>query len=155
MPSTSQPGSYRRHAVGIVAIVFLAAGVGLWLFPLHGAGYEQAWSIGLRIGAVLGLYWLAYPEIQRVPGWLWFVVPLELLAAVIRPLRWTLLLLVPLAILLALSPSRKAQPEIFVGSQKVVGLAALDPPYKNTNDSPPLSRPTPPRQSRRSSPPAP
>lgn len=107
MPSTSQPGSFRRHAVGGLAIVFLAAGIGLWLFPIHGAGYEQAWSIGLRIGVVLGLYWLAYPEIQRLPGWLWLVVPLVLLAVVIRPLRWLLLLLLPLAILLALLRPRE------------------------------------------------
>ena len=42
------------------------------------ASYQTAGAMGLRIGLVLGAFWLAWPELHRLPPWLWYVLPIGL-----------------------------------------------------------------------------
>lgn len=38
--------------------------------------------MGLRVAMVLGAFWLAWPDLQRLPRWAWFALPIGLLAVV-------------------------------------------------------------------------
>ncbi|HWB00030.1 MAG TPA: hypothetical protein VG713_16135 [Pirellulales bacterium] len=65
--STVQPPGrnlVHRPTVGILAVVLLAAGAAASLFAPSTVLYEQIASAGLRIGAVLGVIWLALPDLR-------------------------------------------------------------------------------------------
>jgi hypothetical protein len=38
--------------------------------------YHAAGAMGLRIGLVLGVLWLAWPDLHRLPRWFWYVLPI-------------------------------------------------------------------------------
>jgi len=99
-PSAWTAEAARRNLIGVLAVLFFAGGTYLWLFPGESAGALQAQSLAWRLGVVLGMWWLAYPVIRRLPGWLWIAAPTAAVIAVVRA-RW-LLLLLPLVIVLAL-----------------------------------------------------
>jgi hypothetical protein len=46
------------------------------------ASYQPAALVGLRTALVLGAFWLAWPDLQRLPRWVWFALPIGLIAAV-------------------------------------------------------------------------
>lgn len=57
-----------RPTLGLAALLFLLVGGGLWL-------WKDSVSPGLggmlfRVGVVLGLFWLALPDLSRISGWL-------------------------------------------------------------------------------------
>ena len=64
-----------------------------------GAGRRTLLAFCSRGGALLAAAWLAYDDVQRLPGWLLFALPVLLIVLV----RWPklLLLLIPLLILCA------------------------------------------------------
>jgi len=67
----------RRHLLGLIALAsFMLAVIVNWYPPL--APYQAAGSMGLRIGLVLGALWLAWPELHRLPRWIWYVLPIGL-----------------------------------------------------------------------------
>jgi hypothetical protein len=69
----------RRHLLGLLALAsLLAAAITAWVPAL--LAYQPVAGVGLRIGAVLGVLWLAWPDLDRLPGWLWYVLPLGLVA---------------------------------------------------------------------------
>jgi hypothetical protein len=97
----------RRHAIGIIAIVLLAGSAALfvwrhvdpaedWRFALMGAT--------VRVGVIMGVVWLAYDEVKRLPAWIWgaFVVLLVILA--VKPKA--LVIAVPIVIALAILKPR-------------------------------------------------
>jgi hypothetical protein len=51
------------------------------LYP-HLVTYQAAGLMGIRIGMVLGVLWLAWPDLDRLPRWLWFAVPIAIVALV-------------------------------------------------------------------------
>jgi hypothetical protein len=92
----------RRHILGSIAVLFLlgAAAITLWLPGEHSALAGTGW----RIGAFLAVWWLAYPSVDRLPGWLLLALPLLLAAVLIRPKL--VLLAIPVLILLAILKPR-------------------------------------------------
>jgi hypothetical protein len=56
----------RRHALGVLALVFLTAAVVLWLN--QGGDQSQA-LLGFcsRLGLILGVLWMAFPQVQNLP----------------------------------------------------------------------------------------
>ena len=71
----------RRHLLGLITLALLAwAAVATCYLPLR--DYEPAGKIALRIGLVLGVLWLAWPDLHRLPGWAWCVLPIGLVVLI-------------------------------------------------------------------------
>jgi len=49
--------------------------------------------MGLRVALVLGVFWLAWPDLHRLPTWAWYVLPIGILA--LRYARGFLVFLIP------------------------------------------------------------
>ena len=61
----------RRHAIAVIALMLVGAGGGCWLWaPMESAGWQQFQGACWRMGALMAVAWLAYPEIQRIPSWM-------------------------------------------------------------------------------------
>ncbi|NQU23175.1 MAG: hypothetical protein HQ567_18000 [Candidatus Nealsonbacteria bacterium] len=89
----------RRHAIGILAIVLLPAGIYLALQPIQGDGLLVGLDAAcMRVGALMAVLWLAYPQIHRLPAWIWAAIP----ALVIVLARWPKWFFVALPIVIAL-----------------------------------------------------
>jgi hypothetical protein len=95
--------SLRRHILGILALSSLLAGFWLLLRPQIG-DYPQLDGILLRVGTLLGVIWLAYDQVERLPGWLMASVPFLFLLLAAKP-RWFLYAL-PLVLILAILKPR-------------------------------------------------
>lgn len=75
----------QRPAIGIIALVLLFAGAGLYF----GGGGSQAaltWAAGcLRIGMVMAVTWLAHPQLSRLPLWFFGLLLACVVAVALRP----------------------------------------------------------------------
>jgi hypothetical protein len=94
----------QRRILGAAAILLIASAVVLWLCqPAAGGPWELLWldamGFSWRMGAVLAAAWLAYEDVQRIPGWLLLFVAVAI--TVLWRLKWLLLFLLPLLILYA------------------------------------------------------
>jgi hypothetical protein len=69
----------RRHAIGVIALVLLLGAGGLWIWPLDTTWYRTVWAACCRLGPTLAVLWLAYPDVKRLPNWIWYMIPLLLL----------------------------------------------------------------------------
>jgi len=87
----------RRHAVGVLALVLLLAAVATWIWAPDEVWFEAGC---VRVGALLGVLWLAYADLRRIPPWLW-VVFLPLLAVLVIKPRWALYI-APIVLILAI-----------------------------------------------------
>lgn len=86
----------RRHAVGLLAIVLLlTAGVLYLRGETTTESAEQLLAAAFRMGVLLSLLWVAYPELSRLRPW----VALSIVAASFVVLRWPRLL-IPVALVL-------------------------------------------------------
>jgi hypothetical protein len=97
----------QRRILGISAIVLFLCAVAIWLWRPDEAAMAFCW----RGGALLAAAWLAYEDVQRLPNWLLVTVPIVLIAIA----RWPRLfwLVIPLLILAAVlrGLSRASPPE--------------------------------------------
>jgi len=87
----------QRRILGVAAILFLlGAAVLWWRWP----GMEVQLAFLSRMGAVLVAAWLAYDDVQRLPGWVLLLLPVVLIVVV----RWPrlMLLLIPALVLWAI-----------------------------------------------------
>ena len=96
----------QRRILGAAAILLIASAVVLWLCqPAAGGPWEYYWQSSLafcwHIGVVLAAAWLAYDDVQRIPGWLLLILPLAFI--VLLRLKWFFLLLLPLLVLYAVT----------------------------------------------------
>jgi len=76
---------WRRHAMGIIAAVLLALGLAFWVWPPTGGGGEFLHGSLIKSGLVLGAAWLAFPQLDRMPGWLFVTVVGVLLVVAVKP----------------------------------------------------------------------
>ena len=98
----------RRHLIGIIAIALLLGGTALWLWPPSTEGWiHQFHAACWRVGALMSVLWLAYPQVHRMPAWLWAAIPALVLVLAVRP-RW-FLIAVPVVIALAILKPRLKQ----------------------------------------------
>jgi hypothetical protein len=94
----------QRRILGITAIVMLFGAVVTWLWQPEAEGllafyWQNAQAFCWRMGAVLAAAWLAFEDVQRIPGWLLLISPV-LLIVLVRAPRFFLLLL-PVLVLCA------------------------------------------------------
>jgi hypothetical protein len=82
-----------RAAIGVFAILLLAFGI--FGHNLSDEALVGAAGACLRVGIVMAIWWLAYPQAQRLP--LWLVVTSAIALFVV--LRWPKLLLVVIPLL--------------------------------------------------------
>ena len=81
--------------------MLLVGGVVLWIWPPEEEGYRQlAEPAFWRVGALMAVLWLAYPDVHRMPAWIWTAVPVLIVVLAVRP-RW-FLFAVPILIVLAI-----------------------------------------------------
>ena len=87
-----------RRILGVAAVLFLLTAVAIWFWRPEEMASELAF-FG-RMGALLLAAWLAYEDVQRLPGWLVVVLPVALVVIV----RWPrlFLLLIPAMVVLAI-----------------------------------------------------
>ncbi|HBO43308.1 MAG TPA: hypothetical protein DD670_05125 [Planctomycetaceae bacterium] len=98
----------RRHAIAAIAAVFLSAAAALWLWPPVEGGSPAFEAALWRVGAVLVVLWLAYPDLRRMPAWLLGVVPIVAVLVAARP-RW-FIFLVPILLVLGVLQSLRRRP---------------------------------------------
>ena len=55
-------------------MLLAVAGV-LWLFPSDDNGLLGLEAACWRVGALMGILWVAYTDIQRIPAWLLAAIP--------------------------------------------------------------------------------
>jgi hypothetical protein len=91
--------SLRRHLLGAFGLICLAAGGYFYARPPDVASVEFLQGSCIKSGLVLIAAWLAFPQIDRLPGWVFGVLVGFLLAVAVRPkvvillLRMAMLLL--------------------------------------------------------------
>ncbi len=88
----------RRHILGIIAMAFLLGAAALWLWS-PGEKFALLQGAAWRVGIFLAVWWLAYPDVDRLPGWLLLALPPLLAVIVFRPKL--MLLVIPALIVLA------------------------------------------------------
>ena len=93
----------QRRILGVAAVVFLLAAAVLWWWQPR---MEVELAFFSRMGAVLVAAWLAYDDVQRLPGWLLLLLPVLLIVAV----RWPRLLWLLIPALLLWAILRKLLP---------------------------------------------
>jgi hypothetical protein len=94
------PPVYRRHAIGIIALVLVLIGVVLRCTPAKPVGTVELEATCLRIGPLLAAVWLAYDQLKRVPLWAWIASPVLLIVVA----RWprALWVLIPALVAVAI-----------------------------------------------------
>ena len=90
----------RRILVGIIAIVLFVGAIYFHAYPPEGAFWTQLESACWRVGALMSVIWLAYPEVTRLPAWLLGTVPVLTVVLALRPKY--LLIVLPIVIALAI-----------------------------------------------------
>ena len=102
----------QRTVLGIIALVFLACGVVGEFLPNHESQWHDTLAIGLRTGILLGVIWLALPDVQKLPWWAGLAVLVGAVAAwYLRGRFWIILPLAVvalLALLLLLRPRKRS-----------------------------------------------
>ncbi len=61
--------SFRRNLLGVMGLTCLSVGVYFYLWPPSLASAEFLQGSCVKSGLVLIAAWLAYPQIDRMPGW--------------------------------------------------------------------------------------
>jgi hypothetical protein len=64
----------RRHILGLITLAAFAFAATVICFPAF-AAYAVWGAMSLRVGTILGVAWLAWPDIVRLPRWAWCAVP--------------------------------------------------------------------------------
>jgi hypothetical protein len=99
----------RRTVLGVLAVVFLAAG-GIMYLTGYDEGMADQWqAIFLRMGTLAAAIWVAWPELGRMRPWLATLLlgALVVLVYFRRLLVPTLVVLAALAILRPRSPRKQ------------------------------------------------
>ena len=75
----------RRHILGILALLFLVGGVAFWIWPPRPGSMEFLHGTCIKVGLVLAAIWAAYPQLVRLPGWVFGAIVGVMVLAAIRP----------------------------------------------------------------------
>ena len=89
----------QRRILAISAVVLLLSAAAIWLW-WPGPESKGALAFCWRAGALMAAAWLAFDDVQRLPGWILLTGPVVLIVAA----RWPRLVitLIPLLILWAI-----------------------------------------------------
>ena len=76
----------RRHLLGLASLLLLAVGVYFWLFVPPGEHENQFLHGGcVKAGSLLAAVWLAYPQLERMPEWIFAAILVVSLIIAVRP----------------------------------------------------------------------
>ena len=75
----------RRHVLGILALILLGLGGYFYYFPRPGGTQQFIHASCIRLGMILLAIWLAYPEIRRIPRWMYRVLLLAAGVVIVQP----------------------------------------------------------------------
>ncbi len=91
----------RRNILGIVALTLLLGGAAFLIWPMgQNEAMIQLEAGCWRIGGCLAALWLAYPDLLKIPRWIWISMPVLILVLAKWPRLF--LLLIPLLVLYAI-----------------------------------------------------
>ncbi len=102
----------RRHLIGILGLLLLLGVLVTWNWEPDSAWGTQIRAGCWRLGPLLIILWLAFPQVERVPAWLWVYIIIVLVLAAWKPKL--LLIAIPIIVVLAvLKPrfGRRKRPE--------------------------------------------
>jgi hypothetical protein len=71
--------------MGVAGVLLLATGICLLIWPLESANGVFWQGSSIKSGLVLLAAWLAFPQLQRLPGWILTSIVVFGLAVAIRP----------------------------------------------------------------------
>ena len=71
--------------MGGIAVILLTVGIAFSIWPPSQATAQFLQGSCIKSGLVLGAAWLAYPQLNRLPGWLFSSLIVFLVAAAVRP----------------------------------------------------------------------
>jgi len=94
----------QRHTLGILALLLLFGAVVFWIWPPERASGQQLEAACWRLGTLLAVWWVAYPEVKHMPAWLFGAIPVIIIVLALRP-RW-LVIAIPILIALAVLKPR-------------------------------------------------
>jgi hypothetical protein len=77
--------SIRRHLLGISGLICLAVGIYFTIRPPELASAEFVQGSCVKAGLVLCAAWLAFPQVDRLPGWMFAGLVGLLLVLATRP----------------------------------------------------------------------
>ncbi len=96
----------QRHAFGILALMFFAASAYLYLGLWPPYDVEPFYySILQRVGIVLAALWLAYPELLRIPPWMYGMLAVAASVVMIQPRL--IIIVAPMVVFIWLLCSKK------------------------------------------------
>jgi hypothetical protein len=124
----------RRHLLGLIGLALLSVGVYFSIWPPQHAQSEFLQGSCTKAGLVLLAVWLAFPQLDQVPGWLLASGTLTLIVIAARPqillvvLRYLVILGPLFALLWILRPktwSRFRETRAGRVVKQLIGLAAV------------------------------
>jgi hypothetical protein len=77
--------SVRRHLIGASGLLCLAIGGSLMIWPLPASSAQFVYGMCIEAGLVLLAAWLALPQLDRIPGWLFATTLGLVLLVAVRP----------------------------------------------------------------------
>ena len=77
----------------------------MWRWPSVGGEYPAVEAAFWRVGALMAVLWMAWPDMKRVPAWMLALAPVVLLVIAFRPRL--ALYLIPILLAIALLRPRK------------------------------------------------
>lgn len=84
MPTTNS--MERRPWIGAAAAILLVAGALTMFFPgIAGTSNGAIAAACVRSGSVMFALWLAYPDLHRIPSWMWTGLVIAAAVFAIRP----------------------------------------------------------------------
>ncbi len=96
-PSSTAP-DIRRWLLGVLALLTLVAGAIIVYAEPWGGDAKPMGSACLRVGIVLGAAWLAQPELEKIPKWMFMSLLVAVVIICWRPA--TVVIVVPALLLL-------------------------------------------------------
>jgi hypothetical protein len=79
----------RRTTIAIIGFALLIVGGGLYFFGPEQESWLTFCGACVRVGAIMVALWLAFPQVSRVPGWLYGCTLAGLVVVAFR--RWAIL----------------------------------------------------------------
>jgi hypothetical protein len=98
----------RRHILGFLAAMLLV-GAAFFRFYPPPESMLQLDAFCCRLGALFAAWWLAWPDLARLPGWIMATMPVLAIVVV----RWPklLFLVIPAMLVIAILKPRSGRPK--------------------------------------------
>ena len=85
IPSSTSVTQQRRWVLGVLAALLLVTGAFTVYAEPWGGEAKAMGAACLRVGIVLGATWLALPELERIPKWMFVSLLVAVVIVVWRP----------------------------------------------------------------------